>query len=968
MCMLYNCSMPTPILATKLFIPLPRPNLVPRLHLIERLNEGLHRKLILVSASAGFGKTTLVTEWISGCDQSVAWLSLDEEDSDPTRFLAYVIAALQALRPQIGEGVLTLLQSPQPPPIKSILTALLNDIAAIPDNFILVLDDYHVLESKPIDEALTFLLEHLPPQMHLVITSREDPNLPLARYRARSQMAEMRAADLRFTPDEAAEFLNQMMGLSLSVEEIATLETRTEGWIAGLQLVALGLQGTLSMPRDKDDGDNDVGSFIESFTGSHRFVLDYLVEEVLQSQPERIRSFLLQTAILDRLSGPLCDAITGQADGKGMLDALERGNLFVVPLDGNRQWYRYHHLFADVLQARALEEQPNQVPTLHQRASAWYEENDLSADAIRHALAATDYERAADLIELARPAIEKGYRDITVRSWVKALPDELVRARPVLNVGYALALLDAGELDDAEARLQEVERWLAAVIDRNGVDVSEADTAAEPIAKPTVRPAAPESAMDDPDMVVVDEAQLQALPASIATARVFHALSSGDISGTIKYAQQALDRLPMADHLRRGQIIGLLGIAYWARGALEAAQQALLDAGALTQKAGTILDTIPGMFVVADIQVVRGQLREAVGTYEHALQLAAEHGEPISLGLENVYAGLSDLHRERGDLAAAAQALATSKTLGDRLGDRVWRYRWCLAQARLNEALDDLDGALAQLNTIERLYILNPLPNARSVAALKARVWIKQGRLTAALSWVRERSLSVDDDLSYLREFEYITLARVLIGQYRSEQADGSIHEALRLLERLLQAAEEGQRTGSVIEILMLLTLARWAQNHKRQGDISAALTPLKRALTLAEPEGYVRLFVDEGPPMMQLLREATARGILPDYTCKLLAAFDDEKQQGVSEPPMRTAPSPPLSPQQPAQPLIEPLSERELDVLRLFKTELSGPEIADELVIALSTVRTHTKRIYGKLNVNNRRAAVKRAEALGLI
>ena len=407
-----------PILATKLYIPLPRPNVVLRPRLIERLNEGLHRKLTLISAPAGFGKTTLVSAWVAGCERPVAWLSLDEGDNDPTRFLTYLVAALQTIAPNIGEGVLGVLQSPQPPPTESILTALLNEITTLPDNFVLVLDDYHVIDAKPVDDALTFLLEHLPPQMHLVITTREDPQLPLARLRARGQLTELRAADLRFTPAEAAAFLNQVMGLNLSAEDIAALEDRTEGWIAGLQLAALSMQGR-----------EDVPGFIRAFAGDHRYIVDYLVEEVLQRQPERVRSFLLQTSILDRLNGPLCDAVTGQEEGNARLEALERGNFFVVPLDDKRHWYRYHHLFADVLSAHLLAEQPDQVATLHRRASAWYEQHGSAADAIRHALAAEDFERAADLVELAVPAMRRSRQEATVLGWLKALPDELVHCQ-----------------------------------------------------------------------------------------------------------------------------------------------------------------------------------------------------------------------------------------------------------------------------------------------------------------------------------------------------------------------------------------------------------------------------------------------------------------------------------------------------------------------------------------------------------
>src|SRR6266487_553787 len=414
----------TPILATKLYLPGLRPNVVSRPRLLERLNEGLHRKLTLISAPAGFGKTTLVSEWVAFIERPTAWLSLDEGENDPARFLAYLVAALQTIVATIGEGVLGVLQSPQPPPPEAILTALLNEITTLPDHFVLVLDDYHVLDAKPVDIALTYLVEHLPPQMHLVIATREDPQLPLARLRARSHLTELRAGDLRFTASEAAAFLNQVMGLSLSATDIAALEDHTEGWIAGLQLAALSMQGR-----------QDVPGFIRAFAGDHRYIVDYLVEEVLQRQPAPVRSFLLQTSILDRLSGPLCDAVTGQAEGNARLEALERGNFFVVALDDKRQWYRYHHLFAEVLSAHLMAEQPDQLAPLHRRASAWYEQHGSAADAIRHALAAEDFARVADLLELAVPAMLRRRQEASLLGWLKVLPDELVHRRPVLSVG-----------------------------------------------------------------------------------------------------------------------------------------------------------------------------------------------------------------------------------------------------------------------------------------------------------------------------------------------------------------------------------------------------------------------------------------------------------------------------------------------------------------------------------------------------
>src|SRR5438132_8928876 len=531
----YNC-MPTPILATKLYLPRLRPNVVSRPRLLERLNEGLHRKLTLISAPAGFGKTTLVSEWVEGIDRPIAWLSLDEGENDPARFLAYLVAALQTIAAHIGEGVLGVLQSPQPPPPEAILTALLNEITTLPDHFVLVLDDYHVIDAKPVDMALTYLVEHLPPQMHLVIATREDPQLPLARLRARSHLTEVRAADLRFTASEAAEFLTQVMGLSLSAADIAALEDHTEGWIAGLQLAALSMQGH-----------QDVSGFIRAFAGNHRYIVDYLVEEVLQRQPEGVRSFLLQTAILDRLSGSLCDAVTGQEEGNARLEALERGNFFVVPLDDKRHWYRYHHLFAEVLSAHLMAEQPDQVSTLHRRASAWYEQHGEVSDAIRHALAAADFARAADLVELGVLAMLRSRQEATLLGWLKALPDELVHCRPVLSVDYAGALLASGQLEGVEGRLRDAERWLDTTAEMRGLA------------------SAPATAM-----VVVDEEEFGHLPATIAIARAGLALTRGDVQGTVTYARRALDLAPEDAHLTRGSAAALLGLASWTSGDLEA--------------------------------------------------------------------------------------------------------------------------------------------------------------------------------------------------------------------------------------------------------------------------------------------------------------------------------------------------------------------------------------------------------------
>ncbi|MEZ4678277.1 MAG: LuxR C-terminal-related transcriptional regulator [Caldilineaceae bacterium] len=925
----------TPLLATKLYRPPARPNVVPRPRLMERLNAGLQRKLTLVAAPAGFGKTTLLSEWLAGCGRPVAWLSLDDGDNDATRFLTYLVAALQTVVPQMGTALMALLQSPQPPPVASLLTPLLNEIAACPDHFVFVLDDYHAIEAEGVDGLLTFLVEHLPPQLHLVIATREDPALPLARLRARGQLTEVRAADLRFTPAEAADFLNRVMGLSLAAQEIATLDARTEGWIAGLQLAALSLQDH-----------QDVSGFVRTFAGDHRYILDYLVEEVLQRQPEPVRTFLLQTAILDRLYGPLCDAVTGGEGGRAQLDALQRGNFFVAPLDDTRQWYRYHHLFAEVLAAQLQAEQPDLVSTLHRRASAWYEQHGSVADAIRHALAAPDFARAADLVELAMPAMRRTRQEAMLLSWLKALPDDVLRNRPVLSAIYGGTLLQSGELAGVERRLQDAERWL----DKT-------------------------PAMGEPPYplgaVVVDQEEFRRLPAWLAIYRAGQALMRGNVQETLTYAQRAHDRLTADDPLGHGAAAALLGLAYWTRGDLEAAYRTYTEGMASLQRVGFLSDVIGGAIAQADIRITQGRLREALHIYEQALQLATAQGPSILRGTADMHVGLSELYRERNDLATARQHLARSQALGDHLGFPQNPYRWRVAMARLQEAEGDLGGALALLQEAERLYVSDFYPNIRPVAALRVRLWLAQGQLDAALAWAQEQGLSAQDELSYLREFEHITLARVLLAHQRHDQAAHGLAETIRFLARLLQAAKAGGRVGRVIEILVLQALA-----HQAQGDQATALLPLARALTLAEPEGYVRIFVDEGKAMRLLISAFRSRMAqqpaaeqnrnLSVYADKLLAAFNN--QPSTAEESLLVEQPEITNPQSPIPNLIEPLSERELDVLRLFNTELSGPEIAQHLMIGLSTVRTHTKSIYSKLNVNSRRAAVNRAVELDLI
>ncbi|CAG0946097.1 partial HTH-type transcriptional regulator MalT, partial [Anaerolineae bacterium] len=598
-----------------------------------------------------------------------------------------------------------------------------------------------------------------------------------------------------------------------------------------------------------------------------------------------------------------------------------------------RQWYRYHHLFAEVLLAHLQEAQPERVSMLHLRASEWYERNGLRPDAIRHALAAGDFERSAGLIELAGPWTEDGSIQQAIwLGWIKRLPEELIRARPVLNVWYAYVLLGSGELEAAESRFGDAERWLES-----------ADTLSAGV-------------------VVADPKQFKFLPATIAIGRAYIAQALGNIPDTVRYANQTLDLAPEGDNFRRAQASMMLGMTHWASGGLEAADRVFAEYTMKLRTDGNIPDAIGTSVVLADIRLALGHLHEAVDTLQQLLQFVMDQGEPIPLDVADLHRDISKLHLEQGDLEAAAQHLQRGRELGEKAQYPVLRYRLRIDHARLKATQGDLEGALAFLDEAQRLYIRSPLPDLYPISAMKARIWVAQGKLTKALEWVREQGLSPDGALTFLHEFEHITLARILIAQYQIERVDGSIHKAIGLLERLLHAAEEGKRMGSVIEIFALQALA-----YQTQGDIASALMPLERALTLAEPEGYVRIFLDEGKPMAELLgrMNASPEGLTPrqkTYVHKLLAAFGTEETHPSSPTPALRAGASVL------QPLIEPLSENELEVLRLLRTELSGPEIACQRMVSLSTIRTHTQHIYAKLGVNNRRAAVRRAGELGLL
>jgi len=908
---------PDTLIRPKLYIPQVRPNLVPRPRLVERLTDGLKRPLTVISAPAGFGKTTLLSELIASADSSlpVAWVSLDSRDNDPTRFGTYFLAALVTLEIGLGGDLLARLGSPQPPPLEAVFTELINQIAEAPDDFALVLDDYHLIIAEPIHAALTFLLNHLPPQMHLVIATRVVPPLPLAQLRARGQLTELRAGELRFTTDEAAAFLNQSMGLNLPVEAIAALDVRTEGWIAGLQLAALSM-------RDREDR----WSFIRAFTGSHRYIVDYLAEQVLQQQPADVQSFLLETSILDRLSGPLCDALTGQPQSQRRLEDLERANLFLLPLDDDRHWYRYHHLFADFLRERLQQTRPERWPELHRRAAEWYERHGFIPEAVGHALAVGDTGQAARLVEQIAESIWMQGEMMRLLGWLEALPDEMIRSRPRLCIFHAWILNILGRYESAQERLQDGERSL------------ERDVA----------------------LPAEDRAVVRGM---LATVWAIIAMMAGDAPRTLELSCQAWGDLPETNLVWRSVVTRNLGNVHLLTGQAAAAHQALTEALRMSQRADNIYMTMVIMYELAELQIVRGRLHHAAQICHDALQLAAERGTPGLAMPGALHVGLAEVLREWNDLEAGMREALAGIEYGQQgrsLGVQVCGYTrlGMLAQAR-----GDAKGAAQAFQKAVQLASTRRRTSFLPHHDVQARLWWRQGDVDAAWRWTQARGLSADDELSYMNETAHLTLARVLLAQNR-------LDEAVRLLTRLRSAAEAAGRMGRVIEILAVLALALQAR-----GETGQALAVLEQALALAEPEGYVRVFVDEGEAMREVMSqwgleirrqkrnggEAKLNRLLV-YADKLLAAFPDRTPQlsiTNDQSPTSTLQS---------LPLLEALSEREIEILRFIAAGMSNQEIARRLVVALSTIQWHIKNVYGKLNVHRRTQAVARARELGLL
>jgi LuxR family transcriptional regulator, maltose regulon positive regulatory protein len=921
------------LLATKLHVPRPQPGFVPRRRLVEALDGGLARGRVLVCAPAGFGKTALLAGWARGSGRPTAWLGLDSGDSDPARFWRYAVAALDRARP----GLAGRLGPPPSRSFESLVTALINELAADPgpDEMLLVLDDYHLVDSGPVHGSVAFLLENLPPGLRVVVSGRADPPLPLARLRARGQLAELRAADLRFTADETAALLGEAAGPGLPAAAVAALVARTEGWAAGLQLAGLSLRGHA-----------DADGFVAAFSGSHRFVLDYLADEVLAGQPGQVRAFLLETSVLERLSGELCDAVTGRAGSQAMLRDIERAGLFLLPLDEVRGWWRYHHLFADLLRARLQAEQPGRVQALHRAAAAWCDEHDLADDAVRHALAAGDAAWAARLVERHVEALLGRSEGVTLRRWLSALPGQAVRERPRLCLAQAYGAAQGFQTEALEALLDDAERAFAASGD-------------EPYEDPAGRPVS----------------VLANVPAGIGFLRATLARLRGDTALAADYNRQALAQLGPGDWLMRSFVRWNQAAADWLGGRLGPAERGLAEvlaglraADEAVRRVGgeptQILRAVEGgaeffagflamrvCYDLGEVQRAQGNLDAALETYRKALESPGQSSQAAHTGLAHV--GLAQVLYERNELTAALDHATRGVTLCRQLAFTPSLATGLAVMAQIRHAQGDAAGALeamAEAGQVELspqvVALLNPVPSQR------ARLLLAQGDVRAAARWTTAAGLSPDDEPDYPREPAYLVLARVLLA-HRDPGA------ALTLLQRLLDAAAVQGRTGSIIEIQALRALAL-----DGRGDHAGALGALTEALTLACRPGYVRVIADEGAPMRDLLarlpdarpgQQHAAHRIDPGYLAALLRACG----QADAAPPRKRAAPPGL---------VEPLTDRELEVLRLIAAGRSNQRIAHDLVVALDTVKKHVTHVLGKLGVANRTEAAARARELGLI
>jgi len=910
--------MKTDLLASKFYFPPHRQNLVQRPHLLESLDAGLSGKLTLVSAPAGFGKTTVVSEWIRYCGHPTAWLSLDKNDNDLSRFLIYLIAALQHLDPEIGVDVRAALEESPSPHFEILLTRLISEMERLSDKSIIVLDDYHLIHAKPVHDALNYLIEYLPPTAHLVITGRTDPPLPISRLRVQGEVHEVRTSNLRFTQIEVASFINDLMGFDLSSDGIAALVARTEGWIASLKLAALSMQG-----RD------DWLEFITEFSGSNRYVIDYLVDEVMARQPDEVQTFLRRTSILERFCAPLCEYVVGGSEDMDIIAYLDRSNLFLIPLDDHREWYRYHHLFADFLSQRLRESEPDRILELHRRASQWYENEGLVDEAIQHALAAGDMEGAARLVDGIAADLIVRRESYKLVKFVEQLPSDLCQGYPMLCICHAWALLYMGQMEMVEPILTLME------------------------ANQKKTPGVPN-------------------PGYVTTVRAVLANQEGDMLRSINLFEQALEEMSTASPDRvtlifQGSAVIWLGVNHRLLGNFGKATQLFMEAAGINQKAGNFYAALLSFELLAELAVIRGQLHQALDLYQNGLKLAQDwkdtQGKPQGslIAGAGLHLGLGRVLYQLNDLAGAAAHIQRSADLFG-LGD-IWGKKDAFAmltylrqaQGEFESSAELLSKVIAIRDTITvRRSSTTDLPSLVQVAILLSRAKPEMFHLLTDVSQrIEKLGVHANDDVDfsspadYPREFDYSELACTLIAEDRAA-------EALPLLMRLLEAAITMERHGDELRYLVMIALAQYAL-----GNTQTALDFLGQALILAEPEGYVRLFVDEGRPMAELLNFALSQNIAPDYGSNLLAAFPKDVYNAVQ-----------INKEQTINKLIlvEPLSEREIEVLRLMTKGYKYKEIAERLVVSINTVRHHTRNVYGKLDVNNRTQAIGKAKELNLL